>query len=97
MTNNQQVKNPSLFKDKSLVGGEWVEARSGKRFDVVGKTVISSDSSRILTLFQIREVIKSGHPLQTTQPRMLTLQSTLLMRHSRLTRKSIHAPELNGF
>lgn len=30
-----EVKNPSLFKDKSLVGGEWVEARSGKRFDVI--------------------------------------------------------------
>ncbi|KAH8809883.1 Aldehyde/histidinol dehydrogenase [Hyaloscypha sp. PMI_1271] len=30
-----EVKNSSLFKDKSLVGGEWVEAISGKRFDVI--------------------------------------------------------------
>ncbi|PMD48404.1 aldehyde dehydrogenase [Hyaloscypha variabilis F] len=30
-----EVKNPSLFKDKSLVGGQWVEAKSGKRFDVI--------------------------------------------------------------
>jgi hypothetical protein len=50
MTNNQQVKNPSLFKDKSLVGGQWVEARSGKRFDVVGKTAISTDLNQLLTL-----------------------------------------------
>ncbi|KAE9377071.1 aldehyde dehydrogenase [Stipitochalara longipes BDJ] len=30
-----EVKNFSLFKDKSLVGGQWVEAKSGKRFDVI--------------------------------------------------------------
>ncbi|PSS07139.1 hypothetical protein M430DRAFT_45953 [Amorphotheca resinae ATCC 22711] len=30
-----QLKNPGLFKDKSYVDGEWVEARSGKRFDVI--------------------------------------------------------------
>lgn len=30
-----ELKNPSLFKDKSLVNGNWVEAASGKRFDVV--------------------------------------------------------------
>jgi len=30
-----KLNNPDLFKDKSLVNGEWVEARSGKRFDVV--------------------------------------------------------------
>jgi len=29
-----KLNNPDLFKDKSLVGGEWVEAKSGKRFDV---------------------------------------------------------------
>jgi hypothetical protein len=32
-----QLNNPDLFKDKSLVNGEWVEAKSGKRFDVVGE------------------------------------------------------------
>lgn len=30
-----EIKNPSLFKDKSYVNGNWVEAKSGKRFDVV--------------------------------------------------------------
>lgn len=30
-----EIKNPSLFKDQSLVDGKWVEAKSGKRFDVV--------------------------------------------------------------
>jgi hypothetical protein len=43
-TDRTQVKNPSLFKDKSLVGGEWVEAGSGKRFDVIGKTTLISIS-----------------------------------------------------
>lgn len=31
-----------MFKDKSLVNGEWVEAKSGKRFDIYGKTFIES-------------------------------------------------------
>ena len=31
-----QLKNPALFKDKSYVNGEWVEAKSGKQFEVVG-------------------------------------------------------------
>jgi len=30
-----KLNNPDLFKDQSLVNGEWVEAKSGKRFDVV--------------------------------------------------------------
>ncbi|RDL41790.1 Succinate-semialdehyde dehydrogenase [Venustampulla echinocandica] len=30
-----ELKNPSLFKDQSYVDGKWVEAKSGKRFDVV--------------------------------------------------------------
>jgi succinate-semialdehyde dehydrogenase len=30
-----EVKNPDLFKDKSYVDGEWVEAKSGKRFEIV--------------------------------------------------------------
>lgn len=29
-----QINNPDLFRDKSLIGGEWKEAKSGKRFDV---------------------------------------------------------------
>jgi len=35
-----KLNNPDLFKDKSLVGGEWVEAKSGKRFDVYGESVL---------------------------------------------------------
>jgi hypothetical protein len=31
-----QLKNADLFKDKSYVNGNWVEAKSGKRFDIVG-------------------------------------------------------------
>ncbi|RDW71837.1 succinate-semialdehyde dehydrogenase [Coleophoma crateriformis] len=30
-----ELNNTAVFKDKSYVGGNWVEARSGKRFDVV--------------------------------------------------------------
>ncbi|CAG8958717.1 hypothetical protein HYFRA_00011560 [Hymenoscyphus fraxineus] len=41
-----ELKNKSLFKDKSYVDGEWVEAKSGKRFDVIdpgtGKTWASA-------------------------------------------------------
>ncbi|KFZ08950.1 hypothetical protein V502_09033 [Pseudogymnoascus sp. VKM F-4520 (FW-2644)] len=29
------LNTPELFKDKSYVSGEWVEAKSGRRFDVV--------------------------------------------------------------
>ena len=31
-----QLNDPDIFKDKSLVNGEWVEAKSGKRFDIYG-------------------------------------------------------------
>ena len=31
-----QLNNLDIFKDKSLVNGEWVEAKSGKRFDIYG-------------------------------------------------------------
>ncbi|CAG8974518.1 hypothetical protein HYALB_00009053 [Hymenoscyphus albidus] len=41
-----ELKNASLFRDKSYVDGEWVEAKSGKRFDVIdpgtGKTWASA-------------------------------------------------------
>ncbi|KAF8867144.1 aldehyde dehydrogenase [Acephala macrosclerotiorum] len=30
-----ELKNPDLFKDKSYVDGKWVEAKSGRRFEVV--------------------------------------------------------------
>ncbi|KXJ91854.1 aldehyde dehydrogenase domain-containing protein [Microdochium bolleyi] len=30
-----KLKNPELFRDKAYVDGEWVEAKSGKRFDVI--------------------------------------------------------------
>jgi len=70
ITNNIQVKNPSLFKDKSLVGGQWVEAKSGKRFDVIGKASSTSNAEQNLIPRQIRDLIKSGHLLLTTQPRM---------------------------
>ena len=31
-----KLKNTALFHDKSYIDGNWVEAKSGKRFDVVG-------------------------------------------------------------
>ena len=31
-----QLKDPSLFKQQSYVDGEWVDARSGKTFEVKG-------------------------------------------------------------
>ncbi|OTA34189.1 hypothetical protein BTJ68_06328 [Hortaea werneckii EXF-2000] len=29
-----EMNNPALFRDQALVNGQWVEAKSGKRFDV---------------------------------------------------------------
>ncbi|KAI1650407.1 aldehyde dehydrogenase [Daldinia loculata] len=29
------LKNPELFRDKAYVNGQWIEAKSGKRFDVI--------------------------------------------------------------
>ncbi|KAF2184127.1 aldehyde dehydrogenase [Zopfia rhizophila CBS 207.26] len=29
------LKNPDLFRDKAYVNGEWVEAKSGKKFDII--------------------------------------------------------------
>jgi hypothetical protein len=65
-----QIKNPSVFKDKSLVNGEWVEARSGKRFNVVGALTITTDLEQSLIILQIQEAAKSGPLLQITQPKM---------------------------
>jgi succinate-semialdehyde dehydrogenase / glutarate-semialdehyde dehydrogenase len=36
-----QLKNSTLFKDKSYINGKWVESKSGKRFDVIGKFYFS--------------------------------------------------------
>ncbi|TKX20381.1 succinate-semialdehyde dehydrogenase-1 [Elsinoe australis] len=30
-----KLNNPDLFRDKSFVNGEWIDAKSGKRFDVI--------------------------------------------------------------
>ena len=32
-----QINDLDIFRDKSFVNGEWVEAKSGKRFDIYGK------------------------------------------------------------
>ncbi|KAI1641102.1 aldehyde dehydrogenase [Biscogniauxia mediterranea] len=29
------LKNPELFRDKAFVDGQWIEAKSGKRFDII--------------------------------------------------------------
>lgn len=31
---HDQLNNPEVWRDQASVGGEWVEAKSGKRFDV---------------------------------------------------------------
>lgn len=36
-TTQLKLKNPDLFRDKAYVNGEWIEAKSGKRFDVIGE------------------------------------------------------------
>jgi hypothetical protein len=37
MTNFLQLEDPSLLHFDSFVGDKWVEAKSGKRFEVVGR------------------------------------------------------------
>ncbi|KAI0172236.1 aldehyde dehydrogenase [Hypoxylon sp. FL1284] len=32
---NLNLKNPELFRDKAYVDGQWIEAKSGKRFDII--------------------------------------------------------------
>ncbi|KAI0841155.1 aldehyde dehydrogenase [Hypoxylon sp. FL0890] len=34
-TINLNLKNPDLFRDQAYVNGKWVEAKSGKRFDII--------------------------------------------------------------
>ncbi|KAI1503760.1 aldehyde dehydrogenase domain-containing protein [Biscogniauxia marginata] len=29
------LKNPEVFRDKAFVNGQWIEAKSGKRFDII--------------------------------------------------------------
>ena len=36
MADIQQLKNPELLHNKSCIGGEWKDAKSGKTFEVVG-------------------------------------------------------------
>ncbi|KAI1386793.1 aldehyde dehydrogenase [Hypoxylon trugodes] len=32
---NLNLKSPDLFRDKAYVNGQWIEAKSGKRFDII--------------------------------------------------------------
>lgn len=32
------LESPEVFRDQAYVNGEWVEAKSGKRFEIVGMT-----------------------------------------------------------
>ena len=42
-----QLNDPSLFKDKTYVNGEWIGAKSGKTFEVHGTTMLSSKTHRL--------------------------------------------------
>ena len=55
---------------KLLIDGKWVEAKSGKRFDVVGKLSFTSDQRQRLTPFQIPAAERFGLQHQTTMQRM---------------------------
>jgi hypothetical protein len=37
MTTNIQLKDQSLLIGQNYIGGQWVEATSGKRFNVTGE------------------------------------------------------------
>ncbi|RYC54892.1 hypothetical protein CHU98_g11322, partial [Xylaria longipes] len=32
---NLQLKDPDLFRNNAYVDGQWIEAKSGKRFDII--------------------------------------------------------------
>jgi hypothetical protein len=39
---NSQLNDPSLLHEASFLNGEWVQASSGKTFDVEGESVMFS-------------------------------------------------------
>jgi hypothetical protein len=79
------------------VNGNWVEARSGKRFDVLGIIVYVIVFLTTTNLFQTREVVKYGHQLQTITQKMLMQLSPLLMRLSRAIGRPHQSRELNYY
>jgi hypothetical protein len=38
----RQLNNPDLLHNQSHIGGEWVNAKSGKTFEVVGQFMLSA-------------------------------------------------------
>lgn len=63
-----QLRRPSLLKLQSLVGGEWVDANSNERFDVVGKMFSDCEYRRVqLNIWQILELERTGLQCQTAQ------------------------------
>lgn len=40
-TDYEQLSNPDLLHNQSCIGGEWKDAKSGKRFEVVGRYISS--------------------------------------------------------
>lgn len=89
-----QLNNPDLFKDKSLVNGEWVEAKSGKRFDVYGK----SPQSRFYTDTtnsnpqQTQATERYGRQPRTTSQKTPTQPSRPPMKRSKPSAKSAPGP-----
>jgi hypothetical protein len=62
-----QLNNKDLWRDNSLVNGEWVEAQSKSRFDVVGMfALVMPSRDKPLTLsIKILELEKLGLRLLT--------------------------------
>lgn len=36
-----ELKNPDIYNDKAYVNGKWVEAKSKKRFEIIGNSTLS--------------------------------------------------------
>lgn len=79
LTNDAQLSNPELFHNKSYVNGEWIEAKSGKKFDIIGKFTSLQLLHRLPNLEQIPEMAEYGQQLQITAPKMSTMPSKLPM------------------
>lgn len=52
MSSSRTLKDPSLLIGKNLIGGKWIEALTGQRFDIFG-----SFPTLILTLHREKTLL----------------------------------------
>jgi hypothetical protein len=83
MLTTSQLKNPDIFKNQSYINGEWVEAKSSKRFDVVGLKNLVLPPPATANSQRTPAPARSGPPRQTTMLQMWMPLSARLMPRSK--------------